>query len=369
MRDQLDQTDYQDEGVNRRSFIRNISLAVLAAGAAGTGAAILAGNQKPGEVVFTSGPPSAPPLVNNLPPVQSIPAVQSAQTAVQAHEDAGQALARLAEAQAENVRLQAALDAAQRELDSLRAANSDTSSMSEELSKQLAGATEQIGVLSGLVALYEQLDAADVTDSIQAGLDTVSGTIAGLIDGTPSLSQGIAAGQQALADVDAHLPVLEDGRNWLDAQANKLGAFYQTIELTLQNVLESFGSFLDMVEDWFEGIRKWLPFGIGENAARVVSAFSDLVAETPHTVGGVNDHILQPLDAWLTRVDNEPVLRQTLIRPLRDQVLVEAENTIGRAHQVHSAYHAEVAQPIAMAKLNRDEIRRRINDYKQQYLV
>jgi hypothetical protein len=241
--------------------------------------------------------------------------------------------------------------------------------MSEELSKQLAGATEQIGVLSGLVALYEQLDAADVTDSIQAGIDTVSGTIAGLIDGTPSLSQGIAAGQQALADVDAHLPVLEDGRNWLDAQANKLGAFYQTIELTLQNVLESFGSFLDMVEDWFEGIRKWLPFGMGENAARVVSAFSDLVAETPHTVGGVNDHILQPLDAWLTRVDNEPVLRQTLIKPLRDQVLVEAENTIGRAHQVHSTYHAEVAQPIAMARLNRDEIRRRINDYKQQYLV
>jgi hypothetical protein len=362
------QNNYQDEGINRRSFLRNLSLAALAAGAAGTGAAILAGKQKPGEVVFTSGPSSVP-IVNNLPPVQAVPAVQAAQTAVQAHEDAGQMLARLAETQAENMRLQAALDAAQRELDSLHAANGNSSGMTEELSRQLAGATEQIGILSGLVALYEELDAVDISDSIQAGIDTVSGTIAGLIDGTPTLSAGIAVGQQALADVDAHLPVLENGRNWLDAQTNKLGAFYQTIELTLQNIVESFGSFLDMVEEWFNGVRKWLPFGIGENAANVVSAFSDLVAETPNTVGGINDHILQPLDAWLVRVDNEPSLRQTLIKPLRDQVLVEAENTINRAHQVHSTYQAQVAQPVALAKLTRDEIRQRIISYRQQYLV
>lgn len=368
MRDQK-QPDYRDESLDRRSFIRNLGLAALAATAAGTGAAILVGKQKPGEVIFTSGPPPAPPIVNNLPPVQSAPAVQSAQAALQAHEDASQVLARLAESQAENMRLQAALDAAQRELDSLRAANSNTNTMTEDLSRQLAGATEKIGVLSGLVALYEQLDAVDVTDSIQAGLDNVSGTIADLINGTPTLSEGITAGQQALAEVDAHLPVLEDGVHWLDAQANKLGTFYQTIELTLQNVLESFGSFIDMVEEWFSGIRKWLPFGIGENAARVVSAFSDLVAETPYTIGGLNDHILQPLDAWLAPVDNEPMLRQRLIKPLRDQVLVEAENTISRAQQVHSTYHAELAQPIASAKLNRDELHLRIADYRQQYQV
>ena len=359
------QEEHLDDGVDRRSFIRNLSLAALAATAAGTGAAMLAGRQK-GEVIFTSGPPAAPPVVNSLPAVQSVPAVQSAQTAVQAHGDASQLLARLAESQAENMRLQATLDAAQRELDSLRLANSDGNSASQDLSMQLAGANEQIGILSGLVALYENLDAVDITDSVQTGLDNVSDTIAGLIDGTPTLSEGIAAGQQALADVDAHLPVLEDGRIWLDAQANKIGAFYQTIELTLQNALESFGSFLDMVDEWFGGIRKWLPFGIGETAAQVVGALSDLVAETPHTVGGLNDYVIQPLDAWLARVDDEPALRQNLIKPIRDQVLVEADNTISRAQQVHTVYHSELAQPIALAKLNRDEIRQRIADYRQQ---
>lgn len=359
------QNEYQDDGVNRRSFIRNLSLAALAATAAGTGAAMLAGRQK-GEVVFKSGPPvSAQPL----PPVQSAPAVQSAQTAVQAHQDAAQMLARLAEAQAENMRLQASLDAAQRELDSLRLANSDRNAATQDLSLQLADANAQVGVLSGLVALYEQLDAVDVTDTIEAGLDTVSDTIAALLDGTPTLSEGIAMGQQALADVDAHLPVLEDGRMWLDAQLAKVDSFYQTIELSLQNALESFGTFLEMVEEWFSSIRKWLPFGIGEKAAQVVGSLADLVAETPHTIGGLNDYVIQPLDTWLARIDDEPALRQTLIKPIRDQVLVEADNTISRAQQVHSVYHAELSQPIASARLTRDEIRQRIADYKQQNQV
>lgn len=359
--------EYLEDGVNRRSFLRNLSLAALAATAAGTGAAVLAGRQN-GEVVFTSGPP-APPVVQNLPPAQSVPVVRSAQTAVQAHEDASQLLGRLAESQADNVRLQAALDAAQRELDSLRLANNDSGAATQDLSLRLAGAAEQIGILGGLVALYEQLDAVDVTDSVQAGMDTVSDTIAGLIDGTPTLSEGIAAGQEALADVDAHLPVLEDGRLWLDAQVSKMDAFYQTVELVLQNVLESFGSYLEMVEEWFGGVRKWLPFGIGEKAAQVVGALSDLVAETPHTINGLNSYVAQPLDAWLARVDDEPMLRQTLIKPIRDQVFVEADNTISRAQQVHTVYHAELAQPVAMAKANRDELRLRISNYRQQNQV
>ena len=79
--------------------------------------------------------------------------------------------------------------------------------------------------------------------------------------------------------------------------------------------------------------------------------------------------MIQPLDAWLARIDDEPALRQTLIKPIRDQVLVEADNTISRAQQVHSVYHAELSQPIASARLTRDEIRQRIADYKQQNQV
>ncbi|MFN2137414.1 MAG: hypothetical protein ACK2UK_15745 [Candidatus Promineifilaceae bacterium] len=358
---------YDEEGVDRRSFLRNLSLAALAATAAGAGAAFLAGRE-PGEVVISSGP-SAPAVVQTLPPVQAVPAVQSAQMAVQASQDATQLLARLAEAQAENVRLRSALDAAQRDLDSLRLANSDGSAATQDLSLQLASANEQIGILGGLVALYEELDAADVTDSIQAGINTVSGTIANLMDSTPTLSEGIAAGEQALAEVEAHLPALEDGRMWLDAQINKLDSFYQAVQMVLQNALDSLGSFLEMVEEWFSGVRKWLPFGIGEKAASVVGAFADLVEETPRTIAGLNDFIVQPLDLWLERSDGEPALKRTLVKPIRERVLLEADKAIVQAQQVNNDYQVQVAQPVAQAKSQRDEMRRRIDEYRQQYLA
>ncbi len=358
----------ENAGVDRRSFIRNIGLVALAATAAGTGAAILSGRD--GEVVISTAGPAVPPVpAAPIPTLPPLPAVQAAQGVVTTHQDAAQALGKLAEAQAENMRLQGALAAAQSELDALRQLKSNNSTVAEDLSLQLATANERVGVLGGLVALYQQLDDVDVTDSIQDGLAVVADTINGLVDGVPALSDGIAAGQMALADVEAHLPLLENGRMWLDAQVNKMGAFYETVELVLQNVLESLGSFLDMVETWLVGVRKWLPFGMAEKANQVVNALADLVAETPHTVNGLNTYIAQPLDAWLARENDVPRLHNTLIKPLREQVLAEAGKTISQAYQVQSTYQVHLAEPVIQAKQTRDALRQQITSYREQYLI
>lgn len=358
--------EIEDGGVNRRHFIRNLGLAALAATAAGSGAALLSRGES--EVVFTTAGPAVSPAAPaaTLPP---LPAVQAAQDVVQVHQDVAPVLGQLAEAQAENLRLQGALAAAQSELDALRLANSSSNSVTEDLSLQLASANDRVGILGGLVALYEQLDEVDVTDTIQGGMAVVADTIGGLVDGVPTLSQGVAVGQQALADVEAHLPALENGRIWLDAQANKIGAFYETIELVLQNVLESVGTFLEMVETWLTGVRKWLPFGMSEKAAQVVGALANLVAETPHTVSGLNAYVAQPLDAWLARENDVPRLHNTLIKPIREQVLAEADRTIAQAYQVQSAYQANLVEPVQAAQQTRETLRQQIAAYRAQNMV
>jgi hypothetical protein len=357
--------EHENAGVDRRSFIRNMGLVALAATAAGTGAAVLSRGENE-VVISTAGPliPSAPAAT--LPP---LPAVQAAQDVVQTHQDAAQVLGQLAEAQAENIRLQGALAAAQSELDALRQSSYEGSLATEELSLQLGSANTQIGVLGGLVALYQQLDGVDVTDTIQNGMALMADTIGGLVDGVPTLSEGVAAGQQALAEVEAQLPILENGRLWLDAQTNKLGAFYETVELVLQNVLESVGSFLEMVESWLAGVRKWLPFGISEKASQVVNALSDLVAETPHTVSGLNTYLAQPLDTWLARENDVPRLHNTLIKPIREQVLAEADKTINQAYQVQTTYQTQLAEPLQQAQQTRDALRQQIAAYREQNLI
>jgi len=354
---------FEEETVSRRNFMRNLGISLLAATTAGTGAAMLS---KEWQKASTT-----PLLIKELPspPMVPVPAVQSAQTVVNAHNDASELLQRLAASQAENMRLQAALEAAQRDLDSLLTTNNSNRSATEDLSLQLAGANEEIGLLGGLVALYEQFDEVDVTDTIQNGMSAVGESITDLLDQTPTLSAGILLGQQALAEVEEHLPVLENGRLWMDAQANKLSAFYETVELVLQSVMDSVGSFLEMVDDWFSNVQKWLPFGIGAKAANVVDSLSALVAETPHTISGLDTYLGQPLDQWLAREEGVPRLQQKLIKPVREQVLAEANETINRAQKVQTAYQEQMAIPIETSLGNRELVRRQIADYRQQHQV
>lgn len=351
-----------EQAVSRRNFMRNLGISLLAATTVGTGAAMITRE--------TQKTPAAPPVIRELPSLPtSIPAVQSAQTVITANNDAAELLQKLAASQAENMRLQAALEAAQRDLDALSLTNNSNRSATEELSLQLASANDQIGVLGGLVALYEQLDDVDVLDTIQNGMAAVSESIDGLIEHTPTLSEGIQLGQQALADVEAHLPVLENGRAWMDAQVSKLNSFYETVEVVLQSVLETVGNFLDMVEAWFTNVRKWLPFGIGEKAANVVDSLSRLVAETPLTVEGLNTYLAQPLDHWLVREEGEPKLQRNLVKPVREKVLVRAQESINKAQQVQNSYQENLALPVELTFSNRQLIRGQIADYRQQHQV
>ncbi|MDX1414897.1 MAG: hypothetical protein R3293_11950 [Candidatus Promineifilaceae bacterium] len=356
-------TDSIEENVSRRNFMRNMGIAILAATTAGTGAAMVSRE-------FQKSAATAAPIIGELPPVPTaVPAVQSAQTVVTAHNDAAELLQRLAESQAENLRLQAALEATQRDLDSLMLTNDSNRSATEDLSLRLSSANDRIGVLGGLVALYEQLDGVDVTDTIQGGMSAVADSITHLVEQTPTLDEGVQMGQRALAEIEDHLPTLEEGRIWLDAQANKLGAFYESVELVLQSALESVGSFLDMVNDWFDGVNKWLPFGIGTKAANVVNSLSELVAETPHTIAGLNTYVAQPLDHWLAREDGDTRLQKNLIKPVREQLLTEANETINRAQVVQTAYQEQLAVPIEATAATRELLRQQIANYRQQHEV
>jgi hypothetical protein len=153
----------------------------------------------------------------------------------------------------------------------------------------------------------------------------------------------------------------------MEAQANKLAAFYETVEVVLQGILESVGSFLDLVENWFAGVRKWLPFGIDEKAANVINALSDLVAETPYTISGLDTYVAKPLDVWLEREDDTPRLQQRLVKPIREQVLAQADETINRAQSVRATYRDQLALPVEVTVANREAVRQQIESYRQQF--
>lgn len=341
----------RDPQLDRRGFLKAAALTAVAATATGGGAALFKQAQQVA---------NAPAVISSVAPA-TVAAVSSPATL-------SVDFSQLAAAQAEIVRLQAALDAANRQLAAVNEDGSHALSASQALQQELSSANEQVGLLAGLVALYEQLETIDVETAVDNGLTAVSDALNNLFADVPSLEDGLATGSLALAQVETHLPVLANGRVWLDGHLQKLQTYFSHIENLLYEVVEVAGPLLQMVNDWFAGIKKWLPFGMGETAVTVMQSITTLLIETPGTVAGLNANLAQPLDVWLARDEqNELLLNQTLVKPLRDGVIGQTGKTLAKARDVESTYVARLQDPVQTAVANKQAVRRLIEEYRQQH--
>lgn len=342
-----------DQQVSRRGFLKAAAVTGAAAVVTGTGAATIM--QQSANAPLTTTVVSAPTAL----PAAPLPNP--------AYTTANEMLAKLAAAQAENVRLQAALDAATRQLTGVSSDNQDSMAATEALNVQLGEANNQIGILAGLVSLYEHLDSVDVETAVENGLTAVSGTINNILDDIPTLEEGLAMGELALAEVENHIPLLDNGRLWLDNHTEKLNTYFVAIENILAEVLESAGPILEMLNNWFEGIKKWLPFGIGQKAANVMQSITMLLIETPATISGLDTNITQPLSVWLAADnDNEIPLRKNLIKPIREQVLAQTTNVVGKTKQIEAAYAEQLRDPVESAVSSQRAIRGLIAAYREE---
>ena len=352
------------DGVSRRSFLRFAGVTVVAAAATGGGAAILKQYEK--APVINTGPDGAPAFPTAAPFATSAPILSDIIPTVPAAATGGDVYTQLAASQAEIVQLRAANDQLLRDLATYQTAEGEARTARDSMTLELDDARNRLGILGGLVALYQQLDDADVGGILENGLGAVGEKITEMVDGIPGLTAGVDAGQLALGQVEAHIPLLDNGRSWLEAQATKMRGFYGEVESRLQRAVDRVEDFLAMLAAWFESLRKWLPFGAGEKAADVMSALTSLLAETPSTLSGLDVNIAQPLDVWLSRIDGEPALTRLLVRPMRDEVITRARTTIDQANTVAATYEAHLAAPARAALTNRQTLRQQILDYKAQ---
>ena len=349
-------TNDDDPIVSRRNFIKAAALTAVAATATGAGAALY--NEA------LSAPATLSPMTNTALPTVSTAVIPPSSTA------AADAFTRLAAAQAENVRLQAALEAAQRQLTGLQQNNQTVADSSQALSVELGQANEQIGILAGLIALYEQLDGVDVAAAVENGLANFGGEVETMLAEVPTLAESIQMGRQALENFEIQVPILDNGRLWLIDHLSKIEGYFQAVERLLSEAVERVGPFLQMLNDWFEGLRKWLPFGIGQTAATVMVSITDLIMETPNTLNGLDTNITQPLNVWLNRdQNNETALHQTLIKPLRDDLMPKADGVVSKTQHMNETYKTALKEPVETAVASHRTIRSLITNYRQQHGV
>jgi uncharacterized phage infection (PIP) family protein YhgE len=353
--------DSSDQGMNRRGFLKAAALTAVAATATGTGAALLL--DKGGQTTtITSVPPVVP---------------QSFQTTAQTGQDVSDLLSRLAATQAENMRLKSELTAVQRQLSASQsalgsednAANQAHQLQLEEANAQINGLSGQVGILGGLVALYEQLEKVDLGAIANEGILSVSGVLGELMASVTTVQEGLAAGQQALTEFEAQVPLVDNGRRWLANQIEVVNTYYAAVEAALSEAVELVGSFLQMLNEWFQDVLKWLPFGIGNKAATIMEAMTNLLGETPNMISGARTNVVQPLDTWFEREGEETYLQRRLIKPVREQALSRAATAMSQAQSVQDVYQTQLVQPVQTNREEQATIRQIIVAYRQEHQI
>lgn len=278
-------------------------------------------------------------------------------------------MARLAAVQAENVRLQSELDAANRRLEGMEQVRGDNTAVAT-LQNELKEANSQISVLAGLVALYQQLEELDLSGILSSGFASVGALVGRISSRLPTVGTGLSVGRLALAEFEQQATVLDNGRQWLIHQLNKLSRYYEAVEQTLQTVADVAGSFMQMLNEWFQKVLRWLPFGLGRQSAEVMDQLTILVTESPHTINGLRANVLQPLNNWLAVNDqNETPLQAQLIKPVREQVFDSTQTMLSETETALTSYQSELVEPAQIVLSHRQALRERIAVYREQHRV
>jgi hypothetical protein len=349
-----------NQDIDRRGFLRAAAAAAVAAAAAGTGAALLMEQKQDGPTIIS-------------PPFESLPVPFVADPAPEFVTLRSQ----MAAVQAENFRLQTQLASAQGQLELISRTNEQQNGSQAEAwrlqlddaNTQVASLGGQVTLLAGLVSLYEQLDAVDITAVASEGVATVSGILTGVIEEVPSVTEGIQAGRDALDEFEDQIPSLEEGQRWLVEQVEVLNGYYAALEIALQNSVDVAGSFLQKLDRWFQDILKWLPFGIGDRAATIMNALADLLESVPETIDGAQTQVAGPLNQWLERDGQETRLHKHLIRPVRNSAFDRASRTVTQVEALDSVYQSRLAEPVIAAAEQQRLIREQIATYRQNNLV
>ncbi len=363
----------EDQGITtRRGFLKAAALTAAAATVAGGGAAVVgeelgllggASNATPLAAINASTAVSAP--VISVQP-SAVPAVQRVVTS----SNPTALVSDLAAATGDKTRLESELNAARERIALLESSLNEQSDARAKMQIDLDNSMSQIGVLGGLVALYEQLDEVDVTDFVQDGLSQVGATISGIVDDIPGVQEGLVAGRAALDNLENEIPLVEGGRIWLLANVARMQGLFATVLGMLAVAVDSAEPLIDMMAAWATRVLRWLPFGFGERSADLIEAMTALLDAVPDSVDGAQVNVAQPLELWLGKADEADIpLLSKVVVPMRDGILNSAENHLNKTGELRTQFSAKVQEPIALAQENRNRIRASIDAYREQNAI
>ena len=231
----------------------------------------------------------------------------------------------------------------------------------------MGSAQSRLGVLGGLVALYEQLDALELDELAAAGLREMGEALEGAIARLPLVDRGLEAVEEAVSGLEDSLPSMQDGLSWLLVGVDRLAAGLQETEDALGETVEPLQPLAGKLGAFFSKLLGWVPFGMGRRVERGLNAIGLVLTHIPELVRESGHRIVEPLQEWYGEGKEGMRIRTRVIDPIREQGMRPAGELTAEMRGMGEKVRDKVALPLAGRLDARRPLREQIARYKQQH--
>jgi hypothetical protein len=253
------------------------------------------------------------------------------------------------------------LSALQKQVDLLTSERDQLRKQVQSLGGQVQDANGQIdqlkgknGDLSSLIDLYKQLDVIDLDALILSSLTALGVPILAIDTVRTALKGGTALAVRVLQGVEDQIPLVRAGLDWLDKQVLTISAGYRALQTALE--ISDDSGVAKRISDFISQVLDMLPFGVGQNVKVALQAVGNVMSQLPELLNNVRVMVIQPTRAWVG-TGNTGGLYDSLLKPIREQVLAPAQQIVANAENLNTVYNKQVAQPVQTALDQRAKVR------------
>ncbi len=175
--------------------------------------------------------------------------------------------------------------------------------------------------LRALVALYEQLERVGLDAILAAGMNIVRGALEAVKGGVRLLRDGIAAAETALKNFQALLDTLRGAATGVGQVLSDLSSKFHAAEGIVVAVLGTALPLAESIAGFFKTLVDKIPFGIGDDIRRAVTALVDLIRAIPTMIDTTTNQLLKPLRDAFFPASGDPAVKANLIDPIAQNVL------------------------------------------------
>ncbi len=219
--------------------------------------------------------------------------------------------------------------------------------------------------LRALVALYEQLEKIGIDAIIQAGMNVVRGALDTIKGGVSLLRDGVTAAENALTNFQSALNTLQGSTAFVVQALSDLSQKIHNAEGVIIAVLGTALPLADSIAGFFNALLQKIPFGIGDDIRRAVTALTDLIRAVPAAITTVSTRLIQPVQDMFFPSSGDPAVKSTLVDPITKNVLEPLKKLLTDIESLLNNWETNFTTPVQAALTDRQKVRDQIAQYKK----